>query len=434
VGFSRRIRVERFLSLGLVLTVLSTIALAGEEDSAKPEDWEQRLEDLRSVPYVGLSEEPVEEHEAGLVLYDPDKSCDGYFLYNTRSSGEVLLLDVKGQVAHRWTYPPAREEGSPLAVHFGDHALLLENGDVIILSKFLELLRIDWNSNLLWKKELHPHHDVAAASDGTLYVIVRESEMYRGLKVKFPSIVHLTAGGLELDRWSSYARLSQMREAFDTRCFLDTYLDSALASRKLEGKIAARIRSARLSPEYYYDYFHMNAVSVLPANRAEEKDAIFRRGNLLTCFRNVNQIAVLERDTYQILWVWGEGELQWPHHPTMLQSGHILIFDNGVERKYSRVMVLDPVQETIVWQYVGDPPETFFSRDRGSAQRLPNGNTLICESNKGRVFQVTPEGEVVWNWLNPKLQYIGRGKPHRETVYRMLYYSPEVVDPLLGRW
>jgi hypothetical protein len=136
----------------------------------------------------------------------------------------------------------------------------------------------------------------------------------------------------------------------------------------------------------------------------------------------------LEKDTYRVLWAWGEGELQHPHHPTMLENGHMLIFDNGVKRKYSRVVELDPASATIVWEYKAEPAEDFYSFSRGSAQRLPNSNTLICESDKGHAFEVTEEGEVVWAWLNPAI----RGK-HRETIYRMTRLPSTYVEGLLGR-
>jgi outer membrane protein assembly factor BamB len=157
-------------------------------------------------------------------------------------------------------------------------------------------------------------------------------------------------------------------------------------------------------------------------------DSRFQQGNLLVCFRNVNQIAVLEKNSYRILWAWGEGELEWPHHSTMLLNGHILVFDNGVIRKYSRVVELNPLAGDIVWEYTSEPPEDFYSKTRGSCQRLPNGNTLICDSNKGRVFEVTQEGEMVWTWLNPD----ARGG-HRETVYRMMRLPPAQVDQFLKR-
>jgi outer membrane protein assembly factor BamB len=147
----------------------------------------------------------------------------------------------------------------------------------------------------------------------------------------------------------------------------------------------------------------------------------------MLCFRNVNQIAILERETKSILWVWGEGELQWPHHPTMLDDGNILIFDNGVGREYSQVIEVDPTTGQIVWRYVGNPPQAFYSFSKGSPQRLPNGNTLICDSDNGRALEVTAEGETVWEWYNPAKTEDGK----RIVVYRMTRLSPESVEPLL---
>jgi hypothetical protein len=418
----------------LLVVILAAAVSARAEDNEKPDDWQQRLEMLRSVPYLALTEESVRSRESGVVLHDPERTCGGYFLYNTRSSGEVFLLDIAGREVHRWIYSHFRNGQSAGETHLGDHAVLLENGDLIIISRFLELIRIDWNSRLLWKKELHPHHDVVCAQDGTFYVIVREDRIHRGLKVRFPAIVHLTMDGEEIERWSSWERLEEMRRTFNSDPFLDTYLDSALAGSKLEGSMNSMIEAARKSLHHYYDYFHMNTVNVMPDNETGKRDHRFRPGNLLTCFRNIDQIAVLEKETYRVMWTWGDEELQWPHHPTMLENGHILIFDNGTRRKYSRVLELDPVSETIVWQYRGDPPNSFYSKARGSAQRLPNGNTLICESDRGRTFQVTPQGEMVWRWLNPILHRTARGKTHRETVYRMIHYPAEQVDPLLSGW
>jgi hypothetical protein len=173
----------------------------------------------------------------------------------------------------------------------------------------------------------------------------------------------------------------------------------------------------------------MNTVGILPENALGAHDDRFRPGHLLVCFRNIDLIAILEQGTYRLLWSWGRDELQWPHHPTMLPNGHVLIFDNGIHRKYSRVLELDPRQERIVWEYVARPPEDFYSPTRGSAQRLANGNTLICESDNGRVFEVTEDGEIVWEWLHPVI--IG---DRRETVYRMIRLAPETAEPLLNRW
>ena len=43
----------------------------------------------------------------------------------------------------------------------------------------------------------------------------------------------------------------------------------------------------------------------------------------------------------------------------------------------------------------------FFSPHISGAQRLRNGNTLICEGGFGRIFEVTKKGETVWEFSNP---------------------------------
>jgi len=109
----------------------------------------------------------------------------------------------------------------------------------------------------------------------------------------------------------------------------------------------------------------------------------------------------------------------------MLDNGHILVYDNGAHRTYSRILEVDPVENRIIWEYLADPPEKFYSETRGSNQRFDNGNTLICESERGRAFEITPTGEVVWEFYNPEI-VDGR----RRLIYRMTRVPREEVD----RW
>jgi hypothetical protein len=55
----------------------------------------------------------------------------------------------------------------------------------------------------------------------------------------------------------------------------------------------------------------------------------------------------------------------------------------------------------VVWQYTGTPEVSFLSAHISSAERQPNGNVIVCEGAAGRVFEVTPRGEVVWEWTSP---------------------------------
>jgi len=70
-----------------------------------------------------------------------------------------------------------------------------------------------------------------------------------------------------------------------------------------------------------------------------------------------------------------------------------------------------------------------------NAQRLPNGNTLSCEGNFGRLFEVTPEGAVVWEYVNPYFAPPAGppDAPAQNSVFRAYRYSPEQIAMARGR-
>jgi hypothetical protein len=311
---------------------------------------------------------------------------------------------------------------------------MLDGGDVIVLARTggtISLLRIAWDSRVLWNIEVPAHHEIFPLGDGTFYTYVQDIVEYRGLDVDFSAIVRYSGTGEELKRWSLFDRLGAMKRGLDRSSFLDTVLDSIYA----EGD---SVQVGEDTPENLepfrkrwkapvYDYFHPNALTALPDTPLGRADSRFRQGNLLVCFRNVNQVAILDGVTGEVVWAWGEGALEWPHYPTMTPDGNILVFDNGVERESSRVIELNPVTLEIEWEYGSGPGERFYSYSKGSAQRLPNGNTLICDSDNGRALEVTPAKEIVWEWFNPVVED-GR----RVQVYRMERLSPAKVEPLLA--
>lgn len=403
-----------------------------EEPSRSSSDLEERLEKLRSVPYTSVTQEKVSEDTAGVISIDRDRAWPGYNLYCSRLAPEAFLLDLDGNIVNRWSYEQERYK-------VWDHAILLDNGDIIVLNKFLYIFQLDWNSNLIWEKKMAAHHDVAMAGDGTLFVIEFSTMPHRDLLVRFAQVVHLTADGEELGRWSTYDRLDDLKHALDQTSFLDTTLDTLeargikpdsayAAGARIGGIMLGKRQRPEIKRRIIYDYFHLNTITILPETPLAGRDPRFAAGNLLLCLRNVNQLAVLNWDRGDVLWSWGEGVLEWPHHPTVLENGNFLVFDNGVDRTYSKVVELDPITNTVVWEYVADPPETFYSPTKGSAQRLPNGNTLICDGDRGRVFEVTREGEIVWDWYNPIVR-----EHRRLQVYRMMRYPVEMVESILGR-
>src|SRR5205085_6019361 len=122
------------------------------------------------------------------------------------------------------------------------------------------------------------------------------------------------------------------------------------------------------------------------------------------------------------------------HHATWLDNGHVQVFDNGMHRvgtPFSRVVEIDPlVPNAVVWEYTGEPPEQFFSGHISGAERLPNGNVLICEGASGRVFEITRRGETVWEWVSPFVtNTAGR---QRAWLFRAQRYAPD-ASAIAGR-
>src|SRR5262249_33480135 len=129
-------------------------------------------------------------------------------------------------------------------------------------------------------------------------------------------------------------------------------------------------------------------------------------GHLVVSFRNISTVVMIDRVSGKIVWTLGPPPLAQQHDPRPLPNGNLLIFDNGTHRRdnpatYSRVLEVDPRTSEIVWQYRDQSVFEFFSPYISGAQRLANGNTLICEGCHGRIFEVTHDHTLVWQYVNP---------------------------------
>jgi hypothetical protein len=152
----------------------------------------------------------------------------------------------------------------------------------------------------------------------------------------------------------------------------------------------------KLNPHFDREHYPLiNSVSVLAD------------GNILASLRSVSAVIIISRATGEILWHLDENVLSQQHCASELSNGNILVFDNGTHRKgssatFTRAIEVSRETKKVEWQYVDKSmPMAFFSAFMGGAQRLQNGNTLITEAMFGRIFEVTLEGEVVWEYVNP---------------------------------
>jgi len=156
----------------------------------------------------------------------------------------------------------------------------------------------------------------------------------------------------------------------------------------------------------YYDWTHSNS-------------AVHTEYFVYLNARHLNTVLKIEKSTGQIVWQLGvdkdfaadpDSENPWqllPHGLELLENGNFIFYDNGTEsiRAFTRALEIEVDEENmeakIVWEYDGGESDKWQTESLGDADRLENGNTLISagtwdvETNT-RVFEVTKEGEKVW--------------------------------------
>ena len=347
----------------------------------------------------------------GLTHHDKSKAFQGVTIYTPLGSGDTFLIDMEGEIVHTWTAP------APLKPFYG---FLRDNGN-LSLHCFTgdepfqgggfggTVLELDWEGHEVSRYE-NPamHHDREYLRNGNMMIIGWEPLPTEFLtKVKGGTT---PAGETPTEILGDY--LYEVTPKGDVvwewhgSDKLDTNIDIICP---LDGR---------------HEWTHCNSV-------AEMED-----GNILLSFRSTSMILILEKSTGDVIWRFGPGVLSHQHNPTPLPNGNILIFDNGEHRirggSYSRVVELDPKTNEIIWQYRGKPSLSLFSTGISGAQRLPNGNTLICDGRSGILIEVTAEGELVWEFVNPGT-YPWRGETGTRAIFRAQRYAvdgPEVKGRL----
>jgi hypothetical protein len=170
------------------------------------------------------------------------------------------------------------------------------------------------------------------------------------------------------------------------------------------------ILPAKTGPMGGADWTHFNTVEYMP-----ETDQVILNS------RNFSEFYVVNHKTGAIEFRWGnpcasgqgkcpswiddgDQQLFGAHTVSHLENGNFLIFDNGWQRpegNRSRVVELDPKNKQIVWQYAPRSANSLYAPFQGSAQRLPNGNTLVGSSTQGHIFEVTANRQIVWEFVIP---------------------------------
>ncbi len=350
---------------------------------------------LAALPYVSGTFDP-DSQLTGTLVDQREKAFEGLNFYGSRTEDRAFLIDMDGEVVHEWIFPSFRWQ----------HLELLPDGGVLAVKNGKHLIRVDKDSKLLWTYPADFHHSVWV-DEGDIYALISEPrlmpEYHPSVNVRDDLLVILSAGG-------------ELKEKVS---FMDLMLASPYAY--LLPSVSHMDFSERIASEgaVNMDVLHVNSVEVFDGRLAEESE-LFAKGNILTSIKHINAILILDGATREVLWLWGPTNLVLQHHPVLLDNGNILVFSNG--NRNSEVIEINPLDRKVVWSY--QDPGNFFTRTRGSNQRLANGNTLITESDTGYVFEVTIDGEVVWEFANPDVDAEGV----RSAIWRMKRFPASEIS------
>ena len=425
--------------------------------------------------FVGLSFGVTQAYEvlngpSQLIRYNASKAYEGYTLFSSGGTKKTYLIDMLGNVVHTW------EHKTDPGLHF----VLLKNGHILGNTRSSSdksqgedgaeggestqgnnveitfggvvkgLVELDWDGNVVWEFEPDTskaalHHDFVRMPNGNTLTNAWEMIPYEEAIAAGRRAEQTTEKGVATDviyeidpegnivwKWSAWEHRGS-----NSKFHLDVnYITYVL-------------------PEYAGDnpdWTHFNDIDYDPAT-----------DQILVDSREFGEIYIIDHKTGDILYRWGNPSaygagdpptfttpgdqiLFGPHDAHWIKeglpgAGNILIFNNGWARPpitYSSVIEMDPNTGDIVWEYKSKAETGFASHHISGAQRLPNGNTFICSGNWGHLFEVSPEGEVVWEYINPatndgpKNWLEDNAFPGENVTFRAHRYGPDYPG-LAGR-
>lgn len=388
------------------------------------------------ITYKGMAQGQT----VGLFIND-SAAFNGYTLFAPNNSTTTYLIDMNGLLIHQWesAYTPTQT------------AYLLENGNLLRSAHISDggnlsggFQEIAWDGTIVWEYcYVRQHHDIEPLPSGNVLMIANEvktkseaiaagrnpallDNKLRGLHIleveKADSI-----GGNIVWEWHVWDHIIQ---DFDS-----TKANYGIVSEHPE------LIDINFATNGAADWIHPNSIDYHP-----EFDQI------VVSNRQFNEIWVIDHSITtaeaathtggnsgmggDILYRWGnpasyragavedqklyaQHDAQWVESG-LVGAGNIMIFNNGLGRPegvFSSVDEIIPPVDSLghynlqadsaygpseqSWIYTDDNPTDFYSPRFSGAQRLPSGNTLICSGTNGTFFEVTPDNEVVWKYINP---------------------------------
>lgn len=394
-------------------------------------------------------------YPTGATLYDPELAWSGYTLFQATEHGAVLI-DMNGNIVREWPqlhgFPNKMLPGGAILGHSGQRDPRYGMQDMI------DLIQVDWEGNITWKFDRYEqisdpesdtrwmaraHHDYQRAGNpvgyyapglepcvegGNTLILAHTNLVNTDISDKVlldDTIIEVDWQGNVLWEWRCSDHFHEL--GFDDNARTALYNNPNM----------------RTSGGGMGDWMHINSMSALGPNQwYDAGDQRFHPDNIIWDARESNIIAIIDKKTGKIVWQLGPdysvpelkhiGWIIGQHHAHMIPkglpgAGNILIFDNGgwagygapnpvspdgvknVWRDYSRILEINPLTLDIEWRYspyeanLPHPTDSsrFYSPYISNMQRLENGNTLINEGSDGRIFEVTRDHKIVWEYISP---------------------------------
>lgn len=350
-------------------------------------------------------------HKTGVTGHDPAKAEAGLVLFSPLAHVNVTyLINMAGELVHQWNHD------APIGIY----GRLTDDGNLFMGAKQQdeswdafgiwpafkggEVREVTPAGDVLWRytDPWHHHDQRKMPHGGALYMSLEEVPADLASRVEgghrppdgktsmFADVlVETDAQGKRIWEWHAIDHLDPVADCIELS-------------------------------EPRWEWTHGNTIVPLGDDR------------VLVSFRAIHTLAIIDKASGRFLWKYRDDRMGGQHDPHMLSNGNILVYDNGTQRRHmgvfphSRVFEINPTTNAIEWEYRDPFPFAFYSPQVSGAERLPGGNTLICEGLRGRIFQVTPEGEVVWEYVSP---FFGPNAFGYEVnmVFRAFFYPPEAV-------
>lgn len=273
---------------------------------------------------------------------------------------------------------------------------MLPDGSLLInFDKGDALARLDTYGEALWVREGQFHHSIEHADDGSFWTWRGEGSSYS----QYQYLVNFDPADGSTIREIGLVEDIIMQMGGTAAVF------GVRSNREF-------LRYVDMKDDNSDDIFHPNDIEPLSSALAEHFPD-FAPGELLISLRNANLVAVVDPTNGRTKW-WSTGPWRYQHDPDFTADGRISVYNNNSDRGRSEITLIDPASRTVSNAFEGDGFR-FYSRSMGTHQHLPNGNVLVVVPGEGRVVEVSPEGEKVYEFNNT-LVAAGRYNGHVENA------------------